>query len=93
MKKLNPKIIKIAMDANLNDLAEIFVNRTIVDKKRVKNVKLKTNPVTTPSGRLFPVTSTEDDNMIGKIGSIHGDKIVTTPARKANMTSKIMMYE
>lgn len=65
---------------------------TIADKKSVKNVKLAIKPNTIPKGRDLPelCPAKDEDKMIGKIGNIHGDKIVTTPAIKANNTSKII---
>lgn len=55
---------------------------TMIDRKSVKKVKLATNPITTPNGRLFPELSTDEERIIGRTGKIHGERIVTTPARK-----------
>jgi hypothetical protein len=63
----------------------------MLDRKRVKNVKLKTNPVTIPKGLLLPLVSKEDERIIGKTGSIQGDNIVTTPATNANITKIIIL--
>ena len=63
--------------------AERLVALTIAVKKRVKKVKLTINPVTIPNGRLFPPVSVPEST-IGKIGNIHGERIVTIPAKKAN---------
>lgn len=60
---------------------------TIVDKKRVKKVKLPINPVITPSGRFFPPLR-EPDKTTGSTGRMQGDKIVTNPAIKAKNISK-----
>ncbi len=62
--------------------AETPVAFTIAVSANVKNVKLNTKPVTIPNGRCLPPAS-EPDRMIGRIGKMHGDRIVTTPARKA----------
>ncbi len=65
-----------------SESAEIPKDFTIKLKKRVKNVKLKMNPVTTPNGLFFPPVN-ELDKTTGRIGSIHGDKIVTNPPKKS----------
>lgn len=63
--------------------AGIPISFTIDVKNRVKNVKLKTKPNITPSGRFAPPVR-ELEMIIGKIGSMQGDSTVTMPARKAN---------
>jgi len=75
-----------------NESAGIPLILTNVDKNKVKKVKLKINPVITPNGLfllIFP-DSTVEDKIIGKTGKIHGDKIVTTPAKKAKNKVKII---
>ena len=66
---------------------------TIVERNRVKNVKLRTNPITTPIGRDFPISLPPivEDRTIGRIGKIQGDKIVMTPAKNANAISNIII--
>ena len=49
----NPAITNIEKSLRLS--AGIPLIRTIVERKRVKNVKLKINPITTPKGRDFPI--------------------------------------
>ena len=90
VKRLRPKIIKIIIDANLRVSAGIPLSLTIVERKRVKKVKLAMNPVTTPSGRFFPEESTEEESIIGSIGRMQGERIVTIPARKAKAKSRII---
>jgi hypothetical protein len=65
---------------------------TIPTKKSVKNVKLDIKPIITPIGRceLFGSPPKEDDKIIGSMGKIHGDKIVTKPAKKANKQRRII---
>jgi membrane peptidoglycan carboxypeptidase len=75
---------KIPIDTNRKLSAGIPLSCTIVDKKSVKKVKLRINPTTTPKGLLRPVVSVVDDRMIGKTGRIHGERIVTIPAKNAN---------
>ncbi len=72
-----------------NASAETPVALTSVVKNSVKNVKLKTNPVTTPSGFFLPPVSVPDNTM-GSTGRIHGESIVTMPPKKANTISKTM---
>lgn len=87
IKSEKPNEINTNIEKFRNELAEIPVNETIEDKNSVKNVKLATNPVTTPSGLFFPDGSTEEDKMTGKIGKMQGESIVTIPARKAKIIS------
>lgn len=65
---------------------------TIEERKRVKKVKLAINPMTTPRGRFFPELSTDEDKIIGSIGNIQGERIVTTPAKNAKRISKIILF-
>ena len=67
------------------------VARTIAVRKRVKNVKLRINPVTIPQGLRFPLM-TDPPSTIGRTGRMQGDKIVTIPARNANRR-RMSMYE
>ena len=85
-------MIKIKTDRKRRDSAGMPLSLTIIERNKVKKVKLKTNPTTTPSGLLFPVVSTEEDNIIGKTGNMQGERIVTIPARNANAASKIIAY-
>jgi len=64
---------------------------TIVVKKRVKIVKLKTKPVTMPKGRRRP-SPTDPARTIGRTGRMQGDRMVTTPAKKAKTISKSIVY-
>ncbi len=75
-----------------SDSAGIPLNLTIDERKSVKKVKLKTKPTTTPKDLLFPAVSTEEERIIGKIGKIQGESIVTIPAKNAKDTSIIMLY-
>ena len=54
----------------------------MVVKKSVKKVKLTIKPTKTPKGCLFPEI-VELDKIIGNTGKIHGERMVTTPAKKA----------
>lgn len=71
--------------------AETPVKLMIVVKNKVKNVKLSMNPATTPSGFFFPPVSVPDKT-IGRIGSIHGERIVTMPPKNANKSKIIIPY-
>jgi hypothetical protein len=86
----SPAIIKT--ETIRNEPAGIPLNCTMVERKRVKNVKLAINPTTTPIGRntSFSLSPIDDERTMGKIGRIHGDKIVTSPAKNANPRSKII---
>jgi hypothetical protein len=55
-------------------------------------VKLRINPVTIPNGFLFPEL-TLPERTIGRIGRIHGERIVIIPARKANVRSNIIFFK
>lgn len=78
------------MEKNRKLSAGMPLKFTKVDKNNVKKVKLVTKPVTTPSGLIFPESSTEDDSIIGRIGRIQGDKTVIIPAKKAKVMSITM---
>ena len=69
---------------------EMPVSLTMVERKRVKKVKLTIKPITTPNGLLFPL-SIPPDSTIGSTGKMHGDNIVTNPAMKANATRIIIL--
>ena len=68
---------------------------TSVERKRVKKVKLAINPTTTPKGRARPVSfpPIEEERMMGSIGNIQGESIVTIPARNANAMSSIILFD
>jgi len=86
----NPVIIQIEkVRSRLGDTPLIL---TIIERKRVKKVKLNTNPKTTPIGRALPVSFPPmvEVRIIGRIGKIQGDSIVTIPAKNANTVSKII---
>jgi hypothetical protein len=57
-------------------------------------MKSSTKPRTTPIGRdiLVFLSPMEEDNTIGNMGKIQGDKIVTIPARNAKRSNKIIVY-
>jgi hypothetical protein len=61
----------------------------MLDKKRVKKVKLVINPATTPSGRFFPPVRVPD-NTTGRMGRMQGERIVTTPPMNANKRRRII---
>jgi hypothetical protein len=84
-----PKQKTIITDRTLNASEGIPRSLTIVVKNNVKNVKLRTNPETIPNGRLDPAP-TPLDRTIGRTGKIHGERIVTIPARNAKSISKII---
>lgn len=89
-----PKRAIVITERSLNVSAGIPLSRTRLDRKRVKKVKLKTKPMTTPKGLPFPrlVPPRVEDKIIGRSGNIHGESTVTTPAKNANMVSKIIGY-
>ena len=74
--------------------AEIPLNLTMVDRKRVKKVKLKINPITTPIGRDLPVFTPPilEVRIIGRTGRIQGERIVITPAKNAKAISNIIRF-
>jgi len=66
---------------------------TIVERKSVKKVKLSTNPITTPIGRDFPISTPPilEVRIIGRIGSMQGDRTVIIPAKNAKTISIIII--
>lgn len=80
----------IMIEVNLSKSAEIPVALTISDRNKVKRVKLKINPITIPKGFLRDPKLPE--RTIGRIGRMHGERIVMTPAKKANARRIIMLY-
>jgi predicted RNA-binding protein YlqC (UPF0109 family) len=87
-----PKPAITITEINLRLSADILLRRTIVERERVKKVKLRTKPTTTPIGLDFPISlpPKDEDKIIGKMGKMHGESIVTIPAKKANAISKII---
>ena len=79
-------------DTSLIAPAEIPLSRTIVERKSVKKVKLKTNPMTTPMGRELPIYLSPmlEERIIGKIGNMHGESTVIIPAKNAKAISNII---
>jgi hypothetical protein len=75
----------------LSPSAESPVALTIEERARVKNVKLRINPVTIPNGRFLP-PSREPDKTMGNTGKIHGERIVTSPAINAKKTKSIILF-
>ena len=73
-----------------NVSAGMPVHVMIVLRNNVKKVKLKINPVTTPSGFFFPPVRVPDKT-IGSIGRIHGERIVIIPAKNAKAMSISMI--
>lgn len=90
MRSDTPKLATITIDNPLKKSAEMPLTRTIVERNNVKNVKLRTKPATTPNGRdlLDSFPPIVEVRIIGNIGRIQGERIVTTPAKKANPNSK-----
>ena len=91
MSRLSPKRIRIKTEMFLKKSADNPVAETIADKNRVKKVKLKTKPIIIPRGFLFP-PPTVPDKTTGKIGRIQGERIVTTPPKKAKRISNGIFY-
>ena len=61
----------------------------MVVRKSVKKVKLRIKPRIIPKGRfLSPLTLART---IGRIGRMHGERIVTIPAKKANRSKRIIL--
>ena len=89
ISNVSPKVAITITETVRSELAEILVLLTIVDKKRVKKVKLRMKPVTTPHGLERscrpPIL---DDKTIGKTGRMQGDRTVMIPAIKANKMSR-----
>lgn len=69
---------------------------TILERKRVKKVKLRTKPRTVPSGRardgFAPGLLTPEERTIGRMGKIQGERMVTSPAIKAKSVRIIIVY-
>jgi len=88
-----PKPPTIIIETILRVSAGIPLSLTIVERKSVKKVKLRINPVTTPIGLALPVLIplTLDVRTIGKIGRIHGESTVIIPAKNANVKSNIIV--
>jgi hypothetical protein len=65
---------------------------TITVKNSVKKVKLAINPSTIPKGLPFPMSLSPmvDERIIGRIGSIQGERIVTIPARNEKNIKSII---
>ena len=94
MSKDKPNPATTNTDIILRVSAGIPLTLTIVERKRVKKVKLRINPITTPIGRDFPVFTPPilEVRIIGRIGKIHGESTVITPAKKANVISRIILF-
>jgi len=87
--KVSPKKAIINTDTDLKLLAEIPNELTSVARNKVKNVKLKIKPTTTPIGLRLP-SPAELERIIGNIGKIHGESMVTTPAKNENVRTLII---
>ena len=85
IRKEIPKRKITTMEINLKESAGIPKTLTIVVRNNVKKVKLATNPIMTPIGRDFPVSCPPivDVRIMGSIGKMQGERIVTIPAKKA----------
>lgn len=83
----------MSIDKNRSESAGIPNKRTIVERNKVKNVKLSINPVTTPKARDLPILCPPmlEVRIIGRIGNMHGESTVIIPARNANAISKIIV--
>lgn len=57
-----------------------------MERNSVKKVKLATKPMIIPKGLDFPK---DEERIIGKTGKMQGERMVTTPAKKAKTISKI----
>jgi len=58
-------------------------NASAIRKENMaKKVKLMINPTITPRGLLLP-PERDPESTIGKIGNMHGERIVTIPAKNA----------
>jgi hypothetical protein len=85
----NPKNPTTKTDKNRNASGEMPVSFTVTERKRVKKVKLNTNPVMTPRGLFFPPPM-DPDKTIGSIGNMQGERMVTIPAKKAKRIKRII---
>lgn len=82
MRSVAPNPAMMMTETILNVSAEMPKDLTSVERKSVKKVKLAMNPMTIAIGRfLSPVI--DPLNTIGRMGKMHGERIVTNPARKA----------
>ena len=88
MRRVIPKSAITTIESDLNVFAGIPVALTRLERNKVKNVKLAINPSTIPNGRFFPLPPTVLERMIGRRGSMQGDRTVIIPPRNAN-ASKI----
>src|SRR3989344_532018 len=84
--KVRPKTAIITTDSVRKESAGIPTALTRVVKKRVKKVKLITKPATTPKARDRPPPR-ELVRTIGNTGRMQGERMVTTPAKKAKAVS------
>ena len=82
----NPAITKTEIVRKTEDDTPLIL--TMVERKRVKKVKLAINPNTTPTGREIPVffPPIVEERTIGRTGKIQGESIVTIPAKNAKTT-------
>ena len=79
---MSPNKNKTNIETPRSKLGETPVARTILERNKVKKVKLATNPITTPKGLFLPSPIVEE-RMIGNSGKMQGERIVTIPARNA----------
>ncbi len=88
-----PKPAITMTEASLKVSAEMLNNWTMVERKSVKKVKLSTKPTTTPIGLPLPVCLPPivEERMMGRIGRIQGERMVTIPARNANAIKSIII--
>ena len=79
----NPAITKTEIVRRTEEDMPLIL--TIVERKSVKKEKLAIKPNTTPTGRERPVffPPMVEDKTIGRTGKIHGESIVTIPAKNA----------
>lgn len=85
IKSDNPKKKITMIENNLKVSADIPKVLTNDVRNKVKNVKLAIKPTIIPIGRALPLSwpPTVEVKIIGKIGNIQGERIVTIPAIKA----------
>ncbi len=82
-RRLSPKRKTTVIEKLRKVSGDTPVALTIDERKSVKSVKLKMNPITIPTGRLCP-PDREPERTIGRTGSMQGERTVTSPAKKAN---------
>jgi len=87
---IRPKRRIIPPATHLRESAGTPNRDTRAERLKVKKVKLRMNPVTTPHGRAFPLP-VEPARTTGSKGKIQGERMVTTPARKAKIINRIMV--